>query len=176
LLTSGAYFTGPGSVEFTNGDAFAAALQVSVAVHRLFAVVLAGAHGRPDWQLTGVPLVGSIGIRGARLWFADAALRAQVPLGPTPQAPVGFAQAGGGIARYVVSSSVLGTTVDEDATNLALAVGAGIALPLAGRFGMEVMAKDYIASFKSIQDLAAFGVEGRRAHTVLLLVSARMGL
>ncbi len=41
---------------------------------------------------------------------------------------------------------------------------------------IEVLAKDYIASFKSVRDTKAFGVEGRRAHTLLLLISARLGL
>lgn len=59
---------------------------------------------------------------------------------------------------------------------MALTLGAGLALPLARRVGVEVMAKDYIASFKSVRDLAAYGIEGRRAHTLLLLVSARLGL
>ena len=38
------------------------------------------------------------------------------------------------------------------------------------------MAKDYIASFKSVTDLAAFGIEGRRAHTVLVVASGRLSL
>jgi hypothetical protein len=176
FLTSGAYFTGPGGVEFANGDAFAGALQVSIAVHRAFAVVLAAAHARPEWRLTGVPLIGSVGVPGGRLWFADAALRGQLPLGGASRVPLLFAQAGGGVAHYALATSLLGNAVDEHATNFALALGAGLALPLAGRFGVEVMAKDYIASFKSIRDLEAFGVEGRRAHTVLLLLSARIGV
>ncbi|CAN5894157.1 hypothetical protein BH24GEM1_BH24GEM1_25620 [soil metagenome] len=65
---------------------------------------------------------------------------------------------------------------DEQATNFALALGAGVALPLTRRLSVEMMAKDHIASFKSVRDLAAFGVTGRRAHTVLLLVSARFDI
>jgi hypothetical protein len=66
--------------------------------------------------------------------------------------------------------------VDEDAMNFALALGAGVVLPFAERFGLEVLAKDYIASFRSVRDLEQLGVEGRRAHTLLLAVSARVGL
>ena len=176
FLTSGAYFTGLGSFQFTNGDAFAGALQVSVAVNRAFAVVLAGAHARPEWRLSGVPLLGILGVRGGRLWFGDAALRAQVPLGRASRRPVVFGQVGAGFARYALSASLLGSAVDEHATNFALALGAGLTVPLARLFGVELMAKDYIASFKSIRDLAAFGIEGRRAHTMLLLVSGRVAL
>ncbi|MBA3317104.1 MAG: hypothetical protein H0T50_03310, partial [Gemmatimonadales bacterium] len=176
LLTSGAYFTGPGNLEVSNGDALAGSLQVSVAVHPSVAVVVATAHARPEGQLTGVPLLGSVAVTGVRLWFADAALRGQVPLGVAATAPVILVQAGAGIAHYAVATSVLGTAVDEQATNFALALGAGLALPITRRLSIEALAKDYIASFKSVRDLEAFGVEGRRAHTLLLLISARLGL
>jgi hypothetical protein len=99
-----------------------------------------------------------------------------VPLGRAWRQPVVFVQVGAGFAHCALSTSLLGTAVDEHATNFALALGAGLALRLARRFGIEVMAKDYIASFKSIRDLAAFGIGGRRAHTVLMLVSGRFGL
>ncbi len=176
FLTSGAYFTGPGSLEVSNGDAFVGALQVSLTLHRSFAVVLATAYAQPRLQLRGVPLVGLVDVPGGSLWLADAALRGEVPLGRAPRAPVLFAQAGGGLARYALKASVLGTAVDEHATNVALALGAGLALPLTHRFGIELMAKDYIASFTSIRDLEAFGIAGQRANTVLLLLSGRFGL
>src|SRR4029079_17739098 len=63
FLTSGAFFIGPASSEFSNGDAFAGALQASVAVNRTLAVVLGGAYARPEWRLTGGPLPGAVGPR-----------------------------------------------------------------------------------------------------------------
>ena len=66
--------------------------------------------------------------------------------------------------------------MDEDATNFAVALGVGVAIPFSERFGLEVLGKDYIASFTSVRDLEQLGVEGRRAHTLLLSVSARVGL
>jgi opacity protein-like surface antigen len=177
FLTSGAYFTGPGALELASGDAFAGMLQVSVPVHRSLALVIAGAHARPEWRISGVPLVGAIGVSGARLWFADAAVRGSLPLGgASVTAPVAFTQAGAGVAHYSLNTTVVGNAVDEDATNLALALGAGVALPITERVGLEVLAKDYIASFKSVRDLESLGIEGRRAHTLLLGVSARIGL
>ena len=177
FLASGAYFTGPGALELTSGDAFAGMLQVSVSVHRSFAIVIAGAHAQPEWRITGVPLVGAIGVPGARLWFADAAVRGSLPLGgPSVTTPVAFVQVGAGLAHYSLSTTVLGRPVDEDAPNFAVALGAGVALPLTERFGLEALAKDYIASFRSVRDLEQLGIEGRRAHTLLLAVSAQIGL
>jgi hypothetical protein len=177
LVTAGAYFTGPGSLKFSSSDALAGALQIRVAVYRSFSIVLAGTYARPDWQLTGVPLIGSAGVPGAGVWFADAALRGELPLGRVgPAGAVAFAQVGTGLAHYSINTSVLGAVVDESATNFALALAAGAALPVADRFGIELMAKDYIASFKSVTDLATFGIEGRRAHTVLLVASGRLSL
>jgi hypothetical protein len=177
LMTSGAYFTGPAGLELAGDDAFAGVLQVSVPVHRSLAVVMAGTYAQPQFRLTGVPLVGSVGLRGARLWFADVALRGQLPLGADrPTMPVAFAQLGGGLAHYSVNATVLGNAIDESATNFAGSLGAGLSLSVTDRLGLEVMAKDYIASFTSVRDLAAFGVEGRRTHTILLCVSARLGV
>jgi hypothetical protein len=176
-MTSGAYFTGPRGLELAGEDAFAGSLQASVRVHRSLAIVLASTYAEPEFRLTGLPLVGSIGLRGAHLWFADAALRGQLPLATTsPRDPVAFAQAGVGLAHYSLDATVLGNAVDESATNIAGALGVGLGLAFTERVGVDVMAKDYIASFKSVRDLEAFGVEGQRTHTLLLSVSARLSL
>jgi opacity protein-like surface antigen len=177
LLSSTAYFTGPGNLALDNSDAFAGMLQVIAPVHRSLAIVVSGAYARPAWRLSGVPLLGSVGVDGASLWFADASLRGQLPLGGRSSAgPTAFAQAGPGLAHYGVSTSVLGRAVDAGATNLALALGAGLEVPVTTRFGLELLAKDYVVSFKSVRDLAALGVEGRRTHTLVLAVSGRMRL
>jgi hypothetical protein len=177
LMMSGTYFTGPASLELGGDDAFAGSLQASVPVHRSLRIVVAGSYAQPDLRLTGVPLVGSVELRGARLWFVDAALRGQLSLGAmSPTAPLVFAQVGGGLAHYTMNATVLGNAIDESATNFAGALGVGFGLSFTDRLGVEIMAKDYIASFKSVRDLAAFGIEGRWTHTFLLGVSARCSL
>jgi hypothetical protein len=176
VLASGTYFTGPGDLELASGTAATGAAQVSLTVHPRLEVVLAAAYARPEWELSGVPLAGTVGVSGASLWFADAAVRGRAALGSGARAPSAFVQIGSGVARYSLDTSVLGVAVDERATNFAVGIGAGLTVPLARRFGVELMVKDYIASFRSVRDLAAFGVEGRRAHTVVGLVSARLGL
>ena len=177
FLTSGAYFTGPGDLALDNNDALAGVLQVIVPVHRSFSLVAGGTYAQPEWRVAGVPLVGSFAVDGASLWFAEAGMRGQVPLGRQASAgPIAFAQAGAGLAHYSVETSMLGRAVDESATNFAFAVGAGLGVPLAGRVGLELMAKDYIVSFRSVRDLEALGVEGRRAHTLVLSLSARVGM
>jgi hypothetical protein len=176
-LTSGAYFTGPGNLALDNSDAFAGMVQIIAPVHPSFSVVVGGVYARPEWRLSGVPLFGSVAVDGASLWFADASFRGQVPLSRTPgNAPTAFAQIGPGLAHYALAGSVLGRAVDESATNFAVALGGGIGVPLGGRVGLEIMAKDYVVSFKSVRDLAAFGVEGKRAHTLLVTANARVGL
>jgi hypothetical protein len=177
FLTSGAYFTGPGDLALDNSDALAGVLQVIVPVNRSFSLVAGGAYAAPEWHLTSVPLLGSIGVDGAGLWFADAGVRGQVPLGSQQATgPTAFAQVGAGVAHYSLSTSVLDQTVDEDATNFALTLGAGLGVPLAERFGLELLAKDYVVSFESVRDLEALGVDGRPAHTLVLSLSARVCL
>ena len=176
FLTSGDYFTGPGVLAVANADAFAVALQADITVNRTLAVVAAIAHARVEAELTGVPVVGSVAIPGGRLWFADAAVRAYTTLGGAARPRRIFAQAGAGVVHYALATTLLGNTVDEQATNFALALGAGLDIPITSRLSIEALAKDHIASFKSVRDLEDFGIEGRRAHTLILLLSARVGL
>jgi opacity protein-like surface antigen len=175
-LTSGDYFTGPGSTSLQTGDAAAVMLQVGLRVHRSFDVVIAGAYAQPDWRLGGVPLLGSVSLPGASLWFGDAALRGRLPLNQSSRPVSLLAQVGAGLARYAVGTSVLGNRIDASATNFAFVLGAGVQASLARRVGLELLAKDYIASFKSVRDLEALGVEGQRAHTILLAASVRYDL
>jgi hypothetical protein len=176
ILTTGAYFTGPGDLELGSRTAAVGMVQAGLAVHPRLEILIAAAYARPEWELTGVPLAGTVGLSGATLWFADLGIRGWAPLGTSSGAPAVFAQLGGGLARYALDTSVLGVAVDERATNFALVVGAGLGVPVAGRLGIELMLKDYVASFRSVRDLAAFGVEGRRAHTVVAALNARLGL
>jgi hypothetical protein len=175
-LTSGDYFTGPGSTAFANGDAAAGMLQVGLRVHRSFDVVLAGAYAQPEWRLDGIPLIGSLSLPGASLWFGDAALRGRLPLGQSRRPVSLLGQVGAGLVHYGVATSVLGNRIDANATNFAVVLGAGVQAPLARRIGLELLAKDYIASFKSVRDLEAFGVKGRRAHTILVSASLQLDL
>jgi hypothetical protein len=175
-LSSGDYFTGPGSTSLANSDAAAVMLQVGIRLHRSFDLVLAGAHAQPEWRLDGVPLIGGVSLPGARLWFGDAALRGRLPLNDLPRPVSLFAQLGAGVAHYAVGTTLLGNRIDANATNFAVALGAGLQAPLAQRLGIELLAKDYIASFKSVRDLEEFGIEGRRAHTLLLVASIRLDL
>jgi hypothetical protein len=175
-LTSGDYFTGPASTSFANSDAAAVTLEGAVRVHRFFDGVLAGAYAQPEWRLSGVPLVGSISLPGAHLWLGDVSLRGRLPLSQSSRAVSLLAQAGAGVAHYAVATSLLGNRIEADATNFAFALGAGIQAPLTRRLGLELLAKDYIASFKSVHDLEAFGVEGRRAHTVVFAASVKFDL
>jgi hypothetical protein len=175
-LATGKYFSGPSSTSLTNGDAAGVMLQVGVRVQRSFDVVVAGSYAQPEWRLEGLPLVGSLTLPGAQLWFGDVELRGRLPLEQSTQPVSLFAQAGPGLVRYSVSTSFLGNRIEASATNFAIVVGAGIQAPLARRFGLELLAKDYIASFKSVRDLEAFGVEGRRAHTLMIAASVRLEL
>lgn len=173
-LHSGDYFTGPGSTSLNNGDAAAVGLQLQLPVYRWLGLVIAASHAEPDWKLNGVPLLGTLTLPGASLWFGDVALRGNLPLGRSAQPTYLFGQIGAGAVRYAVSTSILGNRLEDHATNFAFALGAGIGIPIAGRIGAELMGKDYIASFKSVHDLETLGVQGKRAHTVLATAGIRV--
>jgi hypothetical protein len=66
--------------------------------------------------------------------------------------------------------------LEGQATNLAFVGGLGITTRIGERLGIEARVKDYFASFKSVDEAAAFGVSGRRAHTVGFLFGVSIGL
>jgi hypothetical protein len=170
-LAFGTYFTGPGGIRFSNQDGFGYGAQLSVPVWRNLSLVGSALHGTSDWSFESVPLLGSIAIGGASLWFFDAGLRVNLPLGASSPVWV-FGQATAGAIHYSVDNALF----TGQATNFALSGGVGLRAWLGGRVSLQGMVKDYIASFRSVDDAASLGVEGRRAHTLAVLVGLGLGL
>jgi hypothetical protein len=169
-LVFGTYFTGPGGVRFSNEDGFGYGAQLAVALWRNLSLVGSVLHGTSDWSFEPVPLLGRITVDGASLWFYDAGVRFMVPLGERIPVSV-FGQATAGAIQYAVENPLF----SGKATNFALSGGMGLMTRVAERVSLHVLVKDYIASFRSVEDAAAFGVEGRRAHTVGFLVGLGVG-
>ena len=170
-LTFGTYFTGPGGLRFSNDNAAAFGGELEFPVWRDLSVVGNVLHATSDWSFQEVPLIGSVTIGGASLWFFDAGLRLHFPLG-SARTVLPFVEAGAGAIRYAVNNALL----EGQATNLALVGGLGVTTRIGERLGVEARVKDYFASFKSVDDAAALGVSGRRAHTVGFLVGVSIGL
>lgn len=170
-LAFGTYFTGPSDIRFSNQDGVGYGAQVAVPLWRSLSLVGSVLHGTSDWSFERVPLLGSISVGGASLWFYDLGLRYSVPLGAaSPVAAIG--QVGAGAIRYSVDNVLL----SERATNFAVAVGVGLAARLGPRVSLQGLVKDYIASFRSVDDATVFGVEGRRAHTLAFLIGLGLRL
>lgn len=169
-LVFGSYFSGPGDLEFSNenGPAYGGELEVSLG--RRFSVIGSALHGTSDWSFRGVPLLGTVAVGGASLWFYDAGLRLRFPLGTTGRVSP-YVQASAGAARYAVSNVLL----TDQATNFAFSGGVGVLAQLGGRLSLQGTVKDYLASFKSVDQGVAVGIEGRRAHTLAFLVGAGIG-
>jgi hypothetical protein len=170
-LTFGTYFTGPGGLRFSNDNAAAFGGELEFPVWRDLSVVGNVLHATSDWSFQEVPLIGSITIGGASLWFFDAGLRLHFPLGST-RTVLPFVEAGAGAIRYAVNNPLL----EGQATNLAFIGGIGLTTRIGERFGLQARVKDYFASFRSVDDAAALGVDGKRAHTIGFLVGVSVGL
>lgn len=170
-LAFGTYFTGPGGVRFSNQDGFGYGAQIGITLYRNLSLIGSVLHGTSDWSFESVPLVGRLTVDGASLWFFDAGLRLTIPLGASIPVSV-FGQAGAGAIRYAVDNALF----TGQATNFAFSGGVGLVTRLGGRVSLHALAKDYIASFRSVDDAAAFGIEGRRAHTVAVLLGLGVGL
>ncbi len=170
-LTFGNYFTGPGGLEFSNDNAVAFGGELEFPVWRSLSVVGNLLHTTSDWSFEQVPLVGSVTLGGASLWFFDAGLRLHFPLG-NARVVLPFVEAGAGAVRYAVNNDLL----EGEATNFALVGGVGVQTRIGDRFGLQLKVKDYLASFRSVDAAADFGVRGRRAHTVGFLLGISVGL
>jgi len=170
-LTFGTYFTGPGGLQFSNDNAAAFGGGLEFPVWRDLSLVGNVLHATSDWSFQEVPLIGSLTLGGASLWFFDAGLRLHFPLGST-RTVLPFVEAGAGAIRYAVNNPLL----EGQATNLAFVGGLGVTTRIGERLGVEARVKDYFASFKSVDEAAALGVNGQRAHTVGFLVGVSVGL
>ncbi|HEX2249776.1 MAG TPA: hypothetical protein VHH32_05470 [Gemmatimonadales bacterium] len=170
-FTFGTYFTGPAGVRFSNQDGLAYGGQVAVTLWRHLALVGSVLRGSSDWSFESVPLVGRISIGGAGLLLYDAGLRLGYPLGASsPVAAVG--QVTAGAIRYSIDHPLLSGA----ATNFALSLGAGLSGRLTRTMSLHLLVKDYIASFRSVDEAASLGIEGQRAHTIGVLVAFGIGL
>jgi hypothetical protein len=170
-LTFGTYFTGPAGLRFSNDNAAAFGGGLEFPVWRDLSVIGNVLHATSDWSFQEVPLIGSLTIGGASLWFFDAGLRLHFPLGTT-RTVLPFVEAGAGAIRYAVNNPLL----EGQATNLAFVGGLGLTARIGERLGVEARVKDYYASFRSVDEAEALGVTGRRAHTVGFLVGVNVGL
>jgi hypothetical protein len=180
-MAHGTYFDGPGGARFTNRDGLAAVIFGDWALLPALSAVLQGSVARSDWAFRQVPIVGDLDVGGARLWFADAGVRF-FPLelqrrtgsatGSLPRRGIRpFVQAGMGVVRYSISNAIL----DEAATNVAVTIGAGIAVPI-GPLRAELSVKDWIVSFESVDEAGLIGAAGRRAHTLAVAAGLGIGL
>jgi hypothetical protein len=170
-LVFGSYFSGPGDLEFSNQNGPTYGGELEVALDRRFSVIGSALHATSDWSFSGVPLLGTVAVGGTSLWFYDAGLRVRFPLGASGRVSP-YVQASAGAARYAVNNVLL----SDHATNFAFSGGVGVLAQLGGRLSLQGMVKDYLASFKSVDQGAALGIEGRRAHTLAFLVGAGIGL
>jgi hypothetical protein len=170
-LVFGSYFSGPGDLEFSNENGPAYGGELEVPLGPRFSVIGSALHATSDWSFRGVPLLGTVAVGGASLWFYDAGLRLRLPLGTTGRVSP-YVQVSAGAARYAVSNVLL----TDHATNFAFSGGVGVLAQLGGRLSLQGTVKDYLASFKSVDQGVAVGIEGRRAHTLAFLVGAGIGL
>jgi hypothetical protein len=167
----GSYFSGPAGLEFSNDNGVAYGGELALHLARHFELFGSALHATSDWSFQGVPLLGSISVGGASLWFYDVGLRARLPLGTSGRIWP-FVQLGAGGIRYAVDNALL----SDHATNFAYSGGLGVTALLSQRVSIQGLVKDYLASFKSVDEGAALGIQGRRAHTVGFLIGAGIGL
>lgn len=167
----GTYFTGPAGVRFSNQDGAAYGGQVAVTLWRGLSLVGGVLRTSSDWSFEPVPLIGRISIGGASLLFYDAGLRYSHRLGTSSPVAI-LGQLTAGAIRYSVNHPLL----TGAATNFTVSVGAGVTGQLTRRLRLQALVKDYIASFRSVEEAASLGVEGQRAHTLGLLVGLGIAL
>lgn len=167
-LSYGPYFRGPAGVQFSNQSGLGYGAEIHTRLWRNLSAVVGAVHGTSDWTFESVPLLGRVTVSGASVWFFDAGLRLAFHLGGPLS---GFAQATGGAVRYAADNAL----ITDEAINLTYSGGLGLRARIGPTLSLMTMVKDYIASYRSVDDLEAYGVEGQRAHTVAVLFGLGLG-
>jgi hypothetical protein len=129
------------------------------------------AYASSDLEV-GVPLVGGLSFGKSSALLYDAALRLSVPLSAGGGSSIRpFVQAGAGAMRQEIEVASVAT----HATNFAYNVGAGVDVPLGQRFGLQLMAKDYIGKFDA-REATSVNIEPKTAHNWTVSAGVRLGL
>lgn len=154
-----------------NGATYGAQLGIGVARH----VALVGnvAYAKSSGSIENVPLLGTLAVGDVALWFYDGAVRFRFPLGAAGRPMVTpFVQVGAGAIHYGIRSDFFTGTATNFAANAALGADVGLTRAL----GLQFMAKDYLASYRSVTAGERFGITGRRAHSVALALGLTVSL
>ena len=120
--------------------------EATVGITRGLALVGNVAYASSDLEV-GVPIVGGLSFGKSSALLYDAALRLSVPL---------TAGGAGGISPFVQA-------------------GAGVYVSLGPRFGLQLMAKDYIGKFDA-REATAVNVDPKTTHNWTLSAGVRLGL
>jgi opacity protein-like surface antigen len=141
--------------------------EATVSITRGLALVGNVAYASSDLEV-GVPIVGGLSFGKSSALLYDAALRLSVPLGSGVRP---FVQAGAGAMRQELEIAPVATT----STNFAYNLGAGVEVPLGPRFGLQLMAKDYIGKFDA-RGATVIDVKTEATHNWTLSAGVRLGL
>jgi opacity protein-like surface antigen len=153
------------SVRSAAGPVYGA--EATVGITRGLALVGNVAYASSDLEV-GIPIVGGLSFGKSSALLYDAALRLSVPLGSGVRP---FVQAGAGAMRQELEIAPVATT----STNFAYNLGAGVEVPLGPRFGLQLMAKDYIGKFDA-RGATVIDVKTEATHNWTLSAGVRLGL
>jgi hypothetical protein len=145
--------------------------EASVGIARGLALVGNVAYASSDLEV-GLPVLGGFAFGRSSALLYDAAVRLSLPLNVGGVGGIRpFVQAGAGAMRQEIEVASVAST----STNFAYNVGAGLDVPLGPRFGLQLMAKDYIGKFDA-REATALNVNSRTTHNWTLSAGVRLGL
>lgn len=172
----GDYFEGMEGVTFTNENAPIVGAQLGAALTPTVALVGHLGYARSNWRLNDVPLLGDVNLAEAGIWLYDVGVQLRLPTASRGGAGVTpFAQLGVGAIRYTLGDATLAELIGaDDATNVAGNVGIGADVRLGRAVGLQLMVRDYVAAFRSVE-ARGFRAEGRVAHSVTFTAGATFG-
>jgi hypothetical protein len=167
-MSFGSLVEGPLGSDLSHGGEPAFGAQLNVPLTSALGLYGNLAYAEPGLEV-GLPGVGGVSVGSGSVLLYDGGLQLAIP-GRTPGQISPFIQAGVGGMRY---SFDLGP-VQLNAANLAVNIGAGVALPLSGNLGLRVLAKDYIGTFDP-GDVAGISLDRKTTHNWALSVGVTLG-
>jgi len=164
----GKLFEGPIGTSISSGSGPVYGAQVSLAMSKH--VALYGNVGYSSSNLeVGLPILGGLDVGDSKALIYDGGVELRIPMAQS-SVITPFVQGGLGAIRYEVESGFLNTK----ATNVAYNFGGGLDVRLNPRFGLRLMAKDYLGKF-DFKEATSFDLNGKTTNNVALTVGVNIG-
>ena len=171
-MVFGDYFENSNNIEFSNENGGLFGAQAMLDLGRIFSLYGNFGYTKTKWTFENYFGPGdNLNLDDVGVWVYDGGLQLRLPVSNDAMSGISpFVQAGAGAVRYSSESDDIRSS---SSTNAAFNFGGGIDWQI-GKFGIRLMAKDYVTSL-DWSDFDNVELEDRKAHNWGLTAGFKIG-